>query len=233
MNIQRFIQKAPDEFYAWGSLTAYPRDALRYVEVLDRVQGMTTPSTMHLLNYAVQCMDEGECYLEVGTWRGATLIGALLGNKAHGYAIDNGSMTEHNGDERSSQEVWAENIEQFGMTNRAAYINGSVPQAFEQLIISHDPLTLPQIGVYFFDGDKSTTEAAYQGLVGVVPFLADHALLICDDANTTQIREATYWFCHQYRDKALKVLDLPTPGNTWPSFWNGLIVIAWGVSMEG
>lgn len=229
MNIQRFIQKVPGEFYAWGSLTSYPREPLRYIQVLDSIDHMTSPSTMHLLNYAVQCMDEGECYLEVGTWRGATLIGALLGNGALGYAIDNGSMTEFDKDGRPSAEVWRENVERADIAGRATYIDGDVPAVFArgQSLTDRHP-----VGVYFFDGDKATTEPAYDALMVAVPLLAPHALIVCDDANTPQIKEAAYWFCHQYHDRALKILDLPTPGNTWPSFWNGLLIIAWGAQLE-
>ena len=224
MNLERLMQDAPASFHAWGTLNAYPRDPLRYIEVLDSVQGMTTPSTMHLLNCAVSYLEGEEAYLEVGTWRGATLIGALLGNRAHGYAIDNEVMTEHNKDEKSSRGVWEENIGRFGLTERSHYITGSVPAIFSSL-------SLPPVGVYLFDGDKSTARSAYDALVGAVPLLAKYAAIFIDDANTPQIREAAFVFCHRY-PKAVKLLDLPTPANCWPSFWNGLIVLGWGVSVE-
>lgn len=219
------MQELPGEYYAWSSLCAYPKDAKPYIDVLDTVEHMTTPSTMHLLNKAVRCMDEGECYLEVGTWRGSTLIGALLGNSALGYAIDDSSMTEFDKDERPSRDVWQENVERHGLEDQATYIDGSVPSVFHAI-------SLPPVGVYLFDGDKKTVEDAYEGLIGVVPFLAKHALIVVDDANTAQIREAAFWFCHQYRDRAAKVLDLPTPTNCWPVFWNGLLLIGWGISLE-
>lgn len=225
MDLARFMQTVPDEFYAWGSMCAHPRGADRYIEVFDTVQGMSTPATMHILNYAVQLLEPGEAYLEVGTWRGLTMIGALLGNEARGCAIDNGSMVEHNaGDGRINREVWQQNIDRYGLTERATYIDGEVPSIWERF-------EAPPIGVYFFDGDKSTSEAAYAGLMGVTPFLAKHALILCDDANVPQIREAAFWFCHEHREKAFKILDLPTPANCWPSFWNGLLMIAWGVGL--
>lgn len=217
------MRDLPSAFYAWMSLCAYPRDCKRYVEVLDSVQGMTSPSTMHLLNLAVSHLGADECYLEVGTWRGATLIGALLGQAAPAYAIDNSSMTDFNGDERSSRAVWEENIARFGV--QARYIDGTVPDVFSAL-------SLPPVGVYLFDGDKKTTEDAYAGLEGVVPFLAPHALIVVDDANAAQVREAVFWFNYAHRDRAMTVLDLPTPGNGWPVFWNGLILVGWGVRME-
>lgn len=222
MNIRAFAEALPAEFYVWGSLNAIPYDVRRYADVLETTQGMTTPSTMHLLNLAVRHMAPDECYLEVGTWRGATLIGALLGNDyVRGIAIDDDSMDEHDGDDRSSQAVWYENIEQFNMGHRAQYVNGIVPAIWETL-----KLPMP-IGVYLFDGDKSTDEAAYAGIVGALPFLADEALIFLDDTNDVHIRMAAWKLCANYPRNAIKILDLPTPGNCWPMFWNGIMAIAW------
>lgn len=225
MHIDRFVTSLPTEFYAWGTMSAYPRDSRRYVNVCADVQGMSTPSNLHFLNLAVRQLARGECYLEVGTWRGLTLIGALLGNRAHGYAIDNSTMVEHNKDGRQSADVWEENVSKYGMASRASYIDGEVPAIFSALHI-------PPVGVYFFDGDKSTPQAAYDGLMGVVPYLAKTAAIIVDDANTPQVREAAFWFCYNYRDKAVKLLDIPTPSNCWASFWNGVLLIGWGVAVE-
>ena len=221
MNIRAWAERIPKEFYTWGSVNAYPRNAERYCAVLDSVQGMTTPSTMHLINLAVQHMRYDECYLEVGTWRGATLIGALLGNDAYGVAIDDDTMNEHDGDERASWDVWEENILKFKLDKHVEYVHGSVPDAWDHV----DPDTL--IGVYFFDGDKSTEDAAYAGLAGVLPFLADEALLFIDDANEITIRLAAHRLERAYPDQAVKILDIPTPGNCWPTFWNGIMVLMW------
>lgn len=220
MNIQAWAASLEKEFYMWGSLNAAPWDMQHYKAIMQSVQGMSTPSTMHILNLAVRQMAPNECYLEVGTWRGSTLIGALSGNEARGIAIDDDSMDNHDGDERPSQDVWHENVARFGMTDRVTYCNGAVPAVWEQLHV-------PPIGVYLFDGDKSTEEAAYAGLVGVLPFLADEALIFVDDANEITIRMAVYHLERAYPQHAIKIVDIPTPGNCWPYFWNGLIAMAW------
>lgn len=222
MDIERFLTTLPDLFYSWGTLTSYPCYPAPFIDILGHVNGMTSPSNMQLLNHAVSLLDDGECYLEVGTWRGATFIGALLGNDAPGYAIDNASMTEHGS---NSRDEWQANVEKFGLAERSHYIDASVPAVWADLKI-------PPIGVYLFDGDKSTFEAARDGLEGVVPFLARYAIIIVDDANTPQIREAVFWFCHTYHGHAAKILDLPTPANGWPCFWNGVNVLGWGVQLE-
>ncbi len=83
------------------------------------------------------------------------------------------------------------------------------------------------VGVYLFDGDKSTEEAAYAGLAGVIPFLADNALIFIDDANEITIRLAAHHLERAYPDQLVKILDIPTPGNCWPCFWNGIMALAW------
>jgi hypothetical protein len=220
MDIRAWAGAIPDEFYKWGTLNAYPKHPARYIDVLESIQAMTTPSNMHLLNLAVQHMGAGECYLEVGTWRGSTLIGALLGNAAHGIAIDNDTMDEHDKDERSSMDVWVENVTTFGLLERTTYVDGSVPEVWGRL-------QTPPIGVYLFDGDKSTVDAAYEGIASAIPYLADEALIFVDDGNELNIRMAVHRVHQETRGHSATVLDIPTPGNCWPCFWNGVLVLAW------
>lgn len=222
MDIRKFAELLPAGLHGWGGYNAYPKQPGRYIDVLEKVQAMTTPSNMYLLNLGVQCMAAEECYLEVGTWRGSTLIGALLGNEAHGYAIDNDTMDNHDGDDpRLSSVVWRENMARFGLHSRTHYIDASVPAVWQTL-------DLPQpVGVYLFDGDKSTEDAAYEGLAGVAPYLADEALIVVDDANEINIRRAVWRFERAHMNNAIKFLDIPTPGNCWPCFWNGVLAIAW------
>ena len=220
MNIRVWADSLPKHFFAWGSVNAYPRNAEPYCKVMDSVQGMTTPSNMLMLNLAVQCLGKNECYLEVGTWRGATLIGALLDNDAHGIAIDNDTMNDHDGDARSSRDVWYENIARFHMAPRTRYVDASVPDVWKW--VETGP-----IGVYFFDGDKSTPEAAYDGLAGVLPFLADEALILIDDANEMNIALAAAKLERENPKQLMRLLWLPTPGNCWTCFWDGVMALAW------
>ena len=222
MRVESFFAKLPGLYYGWGSIFAYPRNAEPFCHVLETVQAMTTPSTMLMLNTAVSCMDEGECYLEVGPWRGATFIGALQGNPSvQGYAIDDDSMDEHDGDKKPSALVWSENVERFGVAGRSYYIAGHIPEVWSALP------TLPPVGVYLFDGDKATPEAAFDGLEGVIPFLADTAMLILDDANQPQIRMAAMEFIRRHPYEAITLMDMPTPGNCWPGFWDGFLILGW------
>jgi hypothetical protein len=52
----------------------------RFAEVLESVPGLARPNNLALLNIAARCVEPGETYVEVGAFRGSSLIGAMLGN---------------------------------------------------------------------------------------------------------------------------------------------------------
>ena len=221
MDLPAFLTGLASRYYAWGSVAPAPLTLREHAATLSVVRGMTTPAAMELLSFAVAHLEPGECYLETGTWHGATLIGAIAANhEAHGYAIDDESMTGFDNDGDSPRAHWHANVSAFGLANRATYIPGSVPEAYSAL-------SIPPVGVFLFDGGKQTGEEAYQGIKGVLPLLAERAIIILDDANTAQIRTAAWHLCREYPERCAIVLDIPTPANAYPGFWNGIMALGW------
>jgi hypothetical protein len=84
---------------------------------------------------------------------------------------------------------------------------------------------LPCIGVYFYDAAHDY-RAQLLGLLFARPFLADRAVLIVGDSNESAVQQANRDFLATHAEGRL-LLNLPTPGNGHPSFWNGLQVLAW------
>ena len=65
----------------------------RLKNLLDEIPGMATENKLFLLNRAVAHLSAGEVYVEVGSYRGASVIGAALGNPgAKLFACDNFSQ---------------------------------------------------------------------------------------------------------------------------------------------
>src|SRR6266545_4350048 len=88
MRLEAFRTELPRAFD--GDLAApHPRDR-RFRALLADVPGMATESKLALLSLAAAHLEPGEAYLEVGSFKGLSLIGAMLGNQ-HGrfYAIEN------------------------------------------------------------------------------------------------------------------------------------------------
>src|SRR5215218_3932148 len=88
-----------------GDLRAdHPVDR-RFAAVLADVPGMATENKLALLNLAAAHLEPGEAYLEVGSFKGLSLIGAMLGNAGRRFhAIEN--FLEFNPDGRAGPGCW-------------------------------------------------------------------------------------------------------------------------------
>jgi hypothetical protein len=86
----RFLSGLPVLFDDFPRSEA-PRNG-RFEEVLAAVPGLAKPNNLALLNLAASLLADGESYVEVGTYRGTSLIAAMLGNDGDFVGIDNFSL---------------------------------------------------------------------------------------------------------------------------------------------
>jgi hypothetical protein len=217
VNIDRFAAELSSLFTDWGTAQARPRLST-FQAILNRVHGLTAPSVLQLLNFAVGGMEDGEAYLEVGSFHGSTLLGALFGHAGRrAYAVDNFSLFDPSG---TNHATLMRNLVEHGLDKQVAFHAVDFQQFF--LDRRHDT---PNIGLYFYDGPHDY-RSQLVGLLLVVPSLAERALIVVDDRNFTAVKQAT-WDFMAIRPEARLLFELPTPGNCHASFWNGLFVLAW------
>jgi len=217
MDCARFLAQLPELYHDWGYPSIRPRSN-RFTEVLGRVQGMTSLNVLQLLNSAVACLEDDEVYAEIGCFQGATLIGALLGNKDRlAYAADNFSEFDPQG---QNSAILMNNLAAFYLGDQVRFHNSH----FEEFLL-HLRSVPAQFGVYLYDGAHDY-RSQLVGLLLAVPHLAQRALIVVDDANMPAVKQATWDFLAA-RSEARLLLDLPTPANCHPTFWNGLYVLGW------
>lgn len=219
MDYQRFIQQLPALYDNWGTAAVQPK-ALAFQGILQCIQGMTTANVLQLLNFAVACMEPNEVYCEVGCFQGSTLTGALLNHPDRmAYAIDNFSEFDF---AHENQAKLMQNLAAFGLDEQVFFCN----QDFEAFFANLRSLdTTDRIGVYLYDGAHDY-RSQLMGLLLAKPFLADRALIIVDDSNWDPVQQANWDFIAAHPQCSL-LLDLPTPGNGHPTFWNGLQILSW------
>jgi len=178
------------------------------------VSGLTSSKVRGLLNWL--CKPDGTHYLEIGTHRGATLIGALWDNP-HVVAscIDMWTC------EGAQGTTHREHLE----ANLAEHLPGR-----EVNIIEDDMFTLDigrilgPIDVYFFDGPH-TREGQYQAFTRYDPVFAPRFVALVDDWNWAEPREETHRAFEDlgYQVEASWELDA-TPPRDSERWWNGLYV---------
>jgi protein O-GlcNAc transferase len=217
MQWESFLHSLPTLYQNWDAPLVHPCSE-RFERVLQTVKGLTSVNVLQLLNHAVAHLEAGEVYCEVGSFQGATLIGALLGHAGcRAYAADNFSEFDPQG---SNQQALQANLAAFNLQGQVRFHN----QDYEDFLYGLRG-SATKIGVYLFDGAHDY-RSQLLGLLLVTPLLAERALLVIDDSNWPAVKQATWDFL-RVCPAARLLLDLPTPGNCHPSFWNGLMVLVW------
>ncbi len=190
------------------------------------VVGMASPRKLRLLNLAVSCLpaDGSECYFEVGTYQGKSLIAALLGHTGRtAVACDNFSQFDH---QAGNGAMVRQNLERYALSGHVRFCG----ERFQELLGRWPAEGLPPIGVYFYDGAHDEA-SQYEAIRAVEPHLADCALALIDDwrwANDSHsyaeqgtrraLRESTHsWeLCWELPARYNGDLDL---------WWNGVAIL--------
>ncbi len=180
--------------------------------ILGEIPGMATENKLRLLNCAVASMDAGEVYVEVGCYKGASLVGAAASNpRARIFGCDNFSQFDGAADE-------------LRRTLDAQTAPGQVTfhdMDFREFLAAA-PWRPARIGAYFYDGGHSFRDQ-YDGVALAIPHLADDAVVIVDDTNKRAARSANDLIARAL-PRFERVLDLRTPRNHSPTWWNGIQV---------
>lgn len=184
------------------------------------VEGMTSIKKQMLLKIAFSCLFEDECYLEIGTYTGKSLISALKNNVSRKcYACDNFSQfTDSN-----SLEILINNLAQYSVRDKIIFFNSDY-----RSILLKDKIKEP-VGLYFYDGAHDR-ENQYMAIKLVEPLLADIALVIIDDwrfARDSQsyAKAATEQAISESKRHWQLLYDLPARYNgDHAMWWNGVAV---------
>ena len=144
----------------------------RFAREHEEVGGWCPYGSMGVLNYGLtHCLEpsENEHYLEIGSYVGRSLCGALQGNVALAHVIDPFEFFLPDG--LKIRESWERNIKAFGVMDRVT---------LHKILCQNFADELPPIGFYFYDGDHDSGHT-YEGLKKFMPFLADRAIIGVDD----------------------------------------------------
>lgn len=189
-------------------------------DVLTNVPGMATENKLKLLNLAVASLEQDEVYVEVGCYKGASLVGAALGNTDHRlFACDN--FSQFDGADASLRET----LKKYTPDGQVQFFD----MDFRDFMRAA-PWKPAKIGAYFYDGGHSFEEQ-YDGMRFALPHLSDDAVIIIDDTNKREARAADNLIAQQVPGFEL-MLNLRTPRNHHPTWWNGIQVYRYRKSGE-
>lgn len=184
------------------------------------VEGFSSLKKQMLLKLAFSCLDAEECYLEVGTYTGKSLISALMGNeKRKCYACDN--FTEFT--DSNSFDILMANLERYELKEEVTFFNTDFRH-----ILSQEHIQRP-VGLYFYDGAHDFA-SQYDAIKKAEHLLAPDALVIVDDwrfakDSRSYAKEATEKAIRESSRKFEMLYELPARFNgDHAMWWNGIAV---------
>jgi predicted O-methyltransferase YrrM len=202
VDVDRFLRELPEQV----------EDVSRFAEIVEAVPGLAQPNNLALLNVAARCLDEGESYVEVGTYHGTSLISAMLDNEGDFVALDNWSLGD------GSREQLEQNLERYSLT--ATLLEGD---AFETL--RSGALEGRTVGVYYYDNGHDY-EQQLDGMRLIEPYLVSPALVIVDDTDWERVERAVGDYLTQ-QPRATEIYSVDGKDRGHPEWWEGMRVLRW------
>ncbi|MGE5273855.1 MAG: class I SAM-dependent methyltransferase [Verrucomicrobiota bacterium] len=220
MDVDRFAAELP------GLFDDFPRSAtprgLRFGDVIDGIPNLATENVLALLNLAASLLGPGESYVEVGSYYGASLIGAMRGNTGDFVAVDRFSfdVPEVRGRPlpRANRAGLEESLARFD-ADSATILEGD---AFE--LVEGGALGDRRVGVYYWDGPHDY-DGQLRGMRAVEPWLADGAVIVVDDYDWGAVARATHdYVAADPQNELLVEIGGEAAEQVW--WWDGIAVVA-------
>jgi predicted O-methyltransferase YrrM len=186
----------------------------RFAPIAKGVENLARENNLALLNLAAACLDDGEAYVEVGVFHGASLIAAMLGNEDKRIVgIDSFGFRD------ATVEKVQANVASFGLHPPELLVG----DAFE--LVPDGALADIPVGVWYYDAAHSY-EAQLEGLRIAERWLVRGALVIVDDTDWEEVARAMDdYLAEQPRAHRILTIDGSTRGA--PQWWEGMQVLVW------
>jgi len=216
--------------FADRGLSSLPEEALY-------INGMSSNKTRHLIN---NLASKAHKYLEIGTWRGSTLLAARLNTPLQiAVGVDDFSQFTlphpkygiwlycNHGTPEEFKPFWQTQMHPSDELKRnLEYFKVSGVQMVEGDAFNVDMInTLDALGPYdlfFNDGDHKYISQK-QTIIDYARLLTDEAIVVVDDWNATEVRDGTMAGIAEAKLKVIHQVDLFSKGNCdLSSWWNGV-----------
>ena len=177
---------------------------------LDRVPRMSTVAIAAVLQKVVAEMPAELSFVNVGVWHGFSFLASLLDNQG-------------------KRCVGVDNFSQFGGPKQeflARFEKLRSPEHhFYEMDYEHyfREKHTGQLGVYLYDGEHSYANQL-KGLQVAEPYFAPGCIVLVDDTNWDEPRQASLDFVNQSSRNYQLLLDARSAANGHPTWWNGLMV---------
>ena len=183
-------------------------------KALLKIESMSTYAMGHLINQICKNLSSNQLYLNIGCWKGFSLIAGMIDTSCKVIGVDDFSQFGGPKDE------FLKNFHKYKKENTHQFYEEDYKVFFKNFKKSNK-----KIDFYFYDGEHSYKNQ-YENLEIADYFLNEGAIIMIDDINFSEVENGSKDFVKKYSSKYEIIKEVKTFNNhCHPSFWNGLMII--------
>tara|TARA_Y100000590_G_scaffold444035_1_gene574275 strand:- start:32 stop:772 length:741 start_codon:yes stop_codon:yes gene_type:complete len=179
-----------------------------------KIDSMSTYALGHLINQICKNLSSNQLYLNIGCWKGFSLISGMISTSCKVIGVDDFSQFGGPKDEffKNFNKYRKKNIHEFYEQDYKVFFRN-----FEKLN--------KKIDFYFYDGEHSYKNQ-FENLEIADNFLNEGAIIMIDDINFSEVENGSKDFVKKHSSKYKIIKEIKTFNNhCHPSFWNGVMFI--------
>ena len=179
-----------------------------------KIESMSTYAMGHLINQICKNLSSNQLYLNIGCWKGFSLIAGMIDTSCKVIGVDNFSQFG------GPKNEFLKNFYKYKKENIHQFFNEDYKVFFENFKKNNK-----KIDFYFYDGEHSYKNQ-YENLEIADYFLNEGAIIMIDDINFPEVENGSKDFVNKYSSKYDIIKEVKTFNNhCHPSFWNGVMII--------
>jgi hypothetical protein len=178
-----------------------------------KIDSMSTFAIGYIINKICQELNDNENYVNIGVWKGFSMIAGMLNTNCNVYGNDNFSQFDGPKKEfiRKFNSLKNEEKHFFYECDYKDFFKD-----FEKLKKS--------ISFYYYDGEH-TYKNQFENLIIAKEYFKSGTIILVDDINFQEVESGTKDFISKYPNEYKIIKDIKTANNhCHPSYWNGLFL---------
>ena len=178
-----------------------------------QIPSMSTFAIGYVINKICQQLRKEDIYVNIGVWKGFSLIAGMINTDCIVHGVDN--FSEFDGPE----EEFLKNFGKYKNPNSHFFSNCDYRVFLKNFEKENKP-----INFYYYDGEHSYKEQ-FENLIIAKEFFIKGTIILVDDINFIDVETGTKDFINKYSNQYEILKEIKTANNhCHPSYWNGLML---------
>tara|TARA_A100001015_G_scaffold319828_1_gene444050 strand:- start:328 stop:1065 length:738 start_codon:yes stop_codon:yes gene_type:complete len=183
-------------------------------KALLKIESMSTYAIGHLVNQICLRLSENQIYLNIGCWKGFTLISGMIETSCKVIGVDNFSQFD------GPKNEFYSNFKKYQKKQKHFFYDQDYKIFFKNFEKKNE-----RVSFYYYDGEHSYKNQ-YDNLHIADNFLDKGSIIFIDDINFPEVENGTNDFLVKTNSNYKILKKIKTANNhCHPSYWNGIMIL--------